>query len=196
MAHKRGLKKTTRRQWHCLRVVFFNPLFFMWIFGNWRPATSKPYSPNLIHKALNFYVVVDLFECWFLKSNLPLQKLFFLLELVAINQSRFLTLCRIPLFFWMLDGHRQAQSNIYLSIYQESLKLSFSWTSVKFLLGSFESFWVFEINHKSIIFPDIDWRVEWLQYLFAAISRLQTAHSIRNRRVPSLWLTGPWPLTF
>ena len=27
MAHKRGLKKTTRRQWHCLRVGFFNPLF-------------------------------------------------------------------------------------------------------------------------------------------------------------------------
>ena len=69
-------------------------------------------------------------------------------------------------------------------IYQGSLKLSFSWTGVKFLLGCFESFWVFEINHKSIIFPDIDWRrrVEWLQYLFAAICILQlrTAHRTRT----------------
>ena len=29
---KKGLKKTTRRQCHCLRVVFFNPFFSSFLF--------------------------------------------------------------------------------------------------------------------------------------------------------------------
>ena len=127
---------------------FFQSSFFMRIFGNWRPATSKPYSPNLIHKALmpwrgdqlsTYWAIVVVVEflcsCQFtcmlnLKVKSAASKTF----LYSVSNSTF-----------VLNWQKTS-----FEIYQGSLKLSLSWIGVIFLLGCFESFWVFEINHKNL----------------------------------------------